>query len=175
MRSRSRLVPGLEGPEGGFLVPARRGWQFVNPLAETIRIRAVDCATGYKASHLIRMAEAWRRHAAVPLEPLALEILATDFVAEWAFRYGDAFFYDWMARDFFAWLCRRRGDTFAVPGRARPEPLGRRWAFHAERARRSADRACRAERARDYGAAAATWREIFGPAFAVIRGGREAG
>lgn len=133
---RVRVIPAIETGDGAFAVPGPGGdgWVELSPLAEAIRLRAVDQATGRKATHLILMAEAWRRHTGAPIEPHALELLATEFVSRWADRYGDRFFYDWMARDFFGWLATQGGRALALPGCGRCIAAGRAWVFHAARA-----------------------------------------
>lgn len=162
-----RVIPAIETGDGAFLVPGPDGesWVELSPLAETIRLRAVDQATGGKATHLILMAKTWRRHTDAPIEPQVLELLATEFISRWAYRYGNRFFYDWMARDFFAWLAAQGGRALALAGCDRRVAVGRDWAFHAERAHGAARRACADEQARRYRAAALSWGEVFGPRF----------
>ncbi len=164
---RVRVIPAIETGDGAFAVPGPGGdgWVELSPLAEAIRLRAVDQATGRKATHLILMAEAWRRHTGAPIEPHALELLATEFVSRWAYRYGDRFFYDWMARDFFGWLATQGGRALALPGCGRCIAAGRAWVFHAARAHGAARRACADEQGRRYRAAAASWRAVFGVRF----------
>ncbi len=162
---RVRVIPAFEGGDGAFLVPEGEGWVELSPLTETIRLRAVDQATGRKATHLILMAEAWRRQADAPIEPQALELLATEFVSRWAYRYGDRFFYDWMVRDFFQWLAAQGGRMLMLPGCDRRVAAGRAWVFLAERAHGVARRACAEEQARCYRDAALSWREVFGTRF----------
>src|SRR5260370_15173576 len=50
------------------------------------------------------MLKAWKRECNVDIRSISLEILANVFVTQWEHRHQTIFYYDWMVRDFFAFM-----------------------------------------------------------------------
>lgn len=163
---RVRLRPGFACRRGGFLTPAPAGhggpWQPIDPAAEVAALDAADAVSSGKATHLILMLKAWRRARAVPIAPLALELLATGFVHAWIYRAQSALFYDWMVRDFFFWAAAQAGRPLPLPGTGEVIDPGLAWRAAAESAHATAALASGLERDNREAEAAACWRHLFG-------------
>ena len=162
-----RLIPCFACRNGGFLManPAGDGmWRYSNPGAEARRLSEADLISAGKATHLIMMLKAWRRACKVPIPPLALELLVSEFVGLWTYQRRSLLFYDWMVRDFYFWLITQGGRGLPIPGSVETVGLGHAWLDQAEAAHAHARQACSLER--DNGDAVRPWRLIFGPAFA---------
>ena len=50
------------------------------------------------------MLKAWKRECNVEIKSISLEVLANVFVTQWEYRDQTIFYYDWMMRDFFAFM-----------------------------------------------------------------------
>ncbi|TVR95541.1 MAG: hypothetical protein EA406_13790 [Rhodospirillales bacterium] len=169
-----RLRPVFACAEGGFLTPAPDGrqgpWRHLDPAAELANLEAADKATAGKATHLILMLKAWRRAQAVPIQPLALELLAAEFVRAWIYQTQSALFYDWMVRDFFFWAAAQAGRPLPLPGTGETLASGRAWRDAAEAAHVTAALASDLERDNREAEAAACWRHLFGAGLFAHKG-----
>lgn len=164
-----RVVPGFAEADGAYRIAGPAGtWRSLNPSAEAARLRRLDAACGGKATHLVLLLKAWRRARTVPLAPLALELLACEFVSAQAERWRGLTFYDWTVRDLFQWLGGQAGRHMALPGCDDALAVGEAWIEAAAEAHQSAAEACRLER--DQGDAVEAWRRVFGPAFGEAAG-----
>jgi hypothetical protein len=147
-------------------------WRLSNPVAEYNWLRQVDAAWAGKATHLIKMLKAWKRECNVEIKSICLEVLANVFVSQWEHRHQTIFYYDWMMRDFFAFM------LYYVNGWARPAGiteqilLGDCWESKCGTAYNRALKACEYERADDDITAALEWQKIFGSQFHVNWMGR---
>jgi hypothetical protein len=118
-----RLIPCFACPKGGFLMANSVGdgmWRQSNPKAEAQGLRQADLISAGKATHLIMMLKAWRRANSVPIPPLALELLVSEFAGLWTYQRRSLLFYDWMVRNFTSGLSPKGGEgsPFPVPSRA---------------------------------------------------------
>lgn len=140
-------------------------WRLSDPVAEYNWLRQVDAASVDKATHLIKMLKAWKRECNVEIKSVCLEILANVFVTEWQYRDKTIFYYDWMLRDFFAFM------LYYVNGWARPAgiteqiPLGDCWESKCRSAYNRALKACEYEYHDDGFSASSEWQKIFGSQF----------
>ena len=108
------------------------------------------------------MIKQWQREHNVPLKSFIIERLALHFLSSWSNYSRDTFWYDWMVRDFFAWLLQFVNGTLTMPGTNEVIPLGNEWQIRAERAYKNALSACENEYA-NYGVLAGEdWQKIFG-------------
>ena len=148
-------------PDGGK-------WRLSNPVAEYAWLQQTDAATAGKVTHLIKMLKAWKRECNVEIKSICLEILANVFVTQWEFRHQTIFYYDWMIRDFFAFmLTHGTGSTARPAGIAEQIPFGERWQSKANSAYARALKACDYEHKDDGTAASLGWQNIFGTQFHV--------
>ncbi len=167
-----RVLPAFSLASGGYLAPRERGaaaaagpWRHLDPEAERRALDAADAVSGGQARALVRLLKAWRRARTVALAPLALELLAAEFVRVWLYPRRSAHFYDWMVRDFFFWLSAQPGRRLLVPGSREALDIGGAWTGEAERAYEAAAAAADLERDNADGRALAGWRAIFGLGF----------
>lgn len=52
----------------------------------------------------------------MPVKAFHLELLAAEFIAQSPWRLNGWFYFDWITRDFFAYLYHRANAMIAVPG-----------------------------------------------------------
>ena len=122
---------------------------------------------GGKATHLIKMLKAWKRECNVDIKSICLEVLANAFVAQWQYRHQTIYYYDWMIRDFFAFMLRYVNGWTQPAGITERILLGDCWESKCQTAYGRALKACDYERADNGTAAAVEWQKIFGSQFHV--------
>lgn len=132
------------------------------PAAELAALDASDRDSAGAARDLIRLLKCWQVSRAVPLSSFAIELSATMFLDQWTHRSAGLSFYDWMVRDFLAFLLTRGGTSVPVPGLDAPMPLGSEWVRPAGLAHRHAAAACDYEAAGRSRDAWWEWEKIFG-------------
>lgn len=137
-------------------------WRTTHPDAEAQALDASDRLTKGNSRTLIKMMKTWRRHCNVPIKPLALELLAIEFLNNWGYRSESNVYHDWMVRDFFAFLIKRKNTSVMVPGLAEVISLGSEWLSRAESANARADAACIYETSKLDSSASIEWKKIFG-------------
>jgi len=101
------VVPAFEYSDGSFKFPnANSGgsWKTTNPRPEIQAIADLDVACNYNLKWLCRMARAWKRQWDVPIGGLLIDTLACQFIRNWNYRDKAFLYYDWMSRDYFAYL-----------------------------------------------------------------------
>lgn len=133
-----------------------------DPLAEVNHIETVDRATNHNLRPLIRMSKTWQAHCSVAIKSFQLELLAADFLGKSPWRLKDFFWFDWITRDFFAYLYHRANSSIVVPGTSEALYLGREWQSRAESAYYRAEKACRYEESNLVESAGEEWQKIFG-------------
>ena len=133
-----------------------------DPWAEVRYIDAVDQTSNRNLRPLIRMLKGWQAYCAVPIKSFQLELLAADFIGNSPWRLKDFFWFDWITRDFFAYLYHRANTFVVVPGTLERIYLGNEWQSRAEAAYHRAEKACRYEESNLVLAAGEEWQKIFG-------------
>jgi hypothetical protein len=83
-------------------------WKFCNPRAEIAAISKRNNATNKNLKYLARMARVWRDYCSVPISGLLIDTLAYQFIENYEHRDKSFLYHDYMARDFFAYLCGAR-------------------------------------------------------------------
>jgi hypothetical protein len=134
-----------------------------DPWAEVGYIEAVDKANNRNLRALILMVKAWQACCSVPIKSFQLELLAADFLGKSPWRLNNFFWFDWISRDFFAYLYHRANSFIAVPGTLETIFLGNEWQSRAESAYWRAVKACEYEERNVVEAAGEEWQKIFGP------------
>jgi len=140
-------------------------WRLSNPHAEYWAIKYADSVSADKATHLLKMLKAWKRECSVDIRSISLEVLVCDFVRQWEYRLRSLFYYDWLIRDFFAFMLRYQNGSTIVPGTPETIQLGDAWVSKCRSAYDRALRACHYEVADADYSAAAEWQRIFGAQF----------
>lgn len=163
------VVPAFRCDDGTFITchTADGGsWRSSNPHAEYRAIADLDSVCENKATYLTKMLKAWKRICNVPLKSIVLEIAACSFVRQWPHNQQSIFWYDWMVRDFFAFLLQHKNGTAQIPGLQETLSLGDQWVSRCESAYSRAVKACEYEHD-DFGILAEDeWKKIFGDQFA---------
>jgi hypothetical protein len=143
-------------------------WGYTNPAMEVQWIRNVDAITSGKATDLVKMLKAWKRECNVDIKSICLEVAAVYFVERWSYRDKTIYYYDWMVRDFFAFLL-----NYTIGGWAKPPGIkeqiffGNNWQTKCRSAYDRALKACEYEHADQGYLATAEWQKIFGSQFRV--------
>lgn len=132
------------------------------PLHEVDAVSAADARNNSNVRRLVRMLKCWQAWCSVPIKSFHLELLATSFLDQWAYRLQSYFFHDWMCRDFFAWMITQANSFVMAPGTYEIMWLGEAWKTRAESAHARAVKACEFERENDMANAGDEWQKIFG-------------
>ena len=132
------------------------------PAAEYEALDASDRASRGATRDLIRLMKCWQASRAVPLSSFAIELVAMTFLDTWPQRTAGGRFYDWMVRDFLAFLLTRARTSLSVPGLGTDLALGAAWEQTALLAHKHASLACEFEVAGRNTDAWWEWEKIFG-------------
>lgn len=132
------------------------------PWDEVQHIETIDNANAHNLRPLIRMLKAWQAWCSVPIKSFQLELLAAEFIAQSPWRLKDWFYFDWIIRDFFAFLYHRANSFIFVPGTFEPIYLGNAWQSRTESAYHRAVKACAYEYDNQVIDAGEEWQKIFG-------------
>jgi hypothetical protein len=111
---------------------------------------------------LARMLKQWQREHNVPMKSFVIERLALHFLDQWSYSHQDVFYYDWMIRDFFAWLLRFVNGNLPMPVTREVIQLGNEWQMRVQRAHSNAVSACEHEYSNRGTLAGEEWQKIFG-------------
>ena len=137
-------------------------YMMTKPLHEVDAIESADSRNNSNVRRLIRMLKCWQEHCNVELRSFYLELLAVEFMDQWAYKDKSYFYYDWMCRDFFAWLITKAGSFVLAPGTFEILWIGETWKTKAETALGRALKACDYEQSNKEGDAGDEWKKIFG-------------
>lgn len=133
-----------------------------NPWAEASHIETIDAANNHNLRPLIRMLKAWQFNCSVPLKSFQIELLAAAFIQQSPWRNNDFFWFDWIIRDFFAYLYHAADTYITIPGTSERIFLGNEWQSRAATAHGRALKACDYERDNLILSAGEEWQKIFG-------------
>lgn len=136
-------------------------WKIADPMAEIDFIEDADRLTSRYLRPAIRMLKIWKRECNVPLHNYLLETLVAAFLKQWPHRHEGFFYFDWLIRDFFAYLIPRANLHLAVAD-GQWVFLGDEWKSRAEGAYARASRACDFEKANRIADAGDEWQKVFG-------------
>jgi hypothetical protein len=159
------IVPAFALDTGRYLIcDANNGGRYkeANPWAEVRHIEAADGSNAGNLRPLIRMMKVWQKHCSVPIKSFHLELLAAEFLAQSLWRLNDYFYFDWLLRDFFAYLCSRANSFVVVPETGEVIFVGDDWYSRVESAYHRAVKACDFEQGNYVVSAGGEWQKIFG-------------
>lgn len=131
-----------------------------DPAAEVASLDRADRTTSGRARALVRLMKLWKRTSGVDIPSFAFEILAVEFLA--TYEHAHQPWWDWLVRDFLAFLHCRADTWICFPVTGEPYWLGRQWGPAAMRALRAAEAACAYEQLNFNGLAADQWCAVFG-------------
>ena len=160
------VVPAFEFANGQFLtcdtnVGGR--YKLTDPRAEVASLDSSDRRFNGRVRRLVRMAKLWRRASGADIPSFALELLAVEFMAAWPHSGWD--WWDWMVRDFLAYMISQANTWVHFPVTREAYWLGDSWKPRAERALRAAEKACTYEQLSWDELAATEWSSVFGRKF----------
>jgi Second Messenger Oligonucleotide or Dinucleotide Synthetase domain len=165
------VVPGFRCTDGTIIIcDTNDGGRYKKSSAEAeaYELDASDRSWNGNTRALARMLKQWQRERNVPLKSFQLERLAVEFLRVWPFRHRDVFWYDWMVRDFLAYLISRANGYLFMPGTGECVALGNEWLSRAITAHSYARQACDYERENYEALAGYEWRQIFGEPVPVL-------
>lgn len=102
--------------------------------AEAQDLDAHDAKWNGNVRALARMMKRWQKERNVDLKSFQLERLAIEFLSIWPNSHHDIFWYDWMVRDFLAFLIGRANTFITMPGTGEQVWLGNNWLSKAQTA-----------------------------------------
>jgi hypothetical protein len=159
------VAVGFRCTDGSIIVCDSKGnGQYVTStaLAEAADLDASDRAWNGNTRALIRMIKCWQDNCNVDaLKSFMIERLAQDFLLRWQHHLKGLFYYDWMVRDFFAYLIGQANRYLVMPG-GEIVWLGSDWLSRAQTAYRNAVSACENEYGNWQYLAGGDWQKIFG-------------
>lgn len=162
------IVPAFALGDGRYLIAHTSDggrWGATAPHAEARDLFSADQLTAGKATHLNKMVKIWKRECNVPLKSVYLEIIVNLFVQQWQHRDMTIFYYDWMVRDFLAYLLRHVNGRVKISGTDDWHDLGDCWQTKAQSAYARVIKACQHEHADLPYSATEEWRKVFGYQF----------
>lgn len=163
------VVPAFRYDNTGLFVTPHTGdggsWRLSNPTAEYNYVNVTDRTTNWKATHLTTMLKAWNRECHVGFKSVSLEVAATEFIKQWHNRDKTIYWYDWMVRDFFAFMYPYVNGRSRIIGTEEWIDLGDSWRTKLQTAYANALKACDYEKADDGLSACWEWQKIFGNQF----------
>ena len=132
------------------------------PNAEITHITTLDNIYNNNLRPFIMMMKAWQSHCNVPMKSFWIELVAANFLQQYQYSKKGYFYYDWIMRDFFAYLYHRANQCVFVPGTYEPIALGDIWQSRVKTAYDRAVKACDYERKDYIYLAGEEWQKIFG-------------
>jgi Second Messenger Oligonucleotide or Dinucleotide Synthetase domain len=158
------VAVGFRCMDGSIIVCDSKGegsYATSTAIAEAEELDLSDRVWNSNTRALIRLIKCWQDNCNVPLKSFMIERLAADFLFQWEYHLKGVFYYDWMVRDFFAYLLRYVNGSVIMPG-GETILLGSEWFSRAQTAHRNAISACANERDNNQYLAGADWQKIFG-------------
>lgn len=115
------VLPAFLNTESGYtFADSNNGgsWRACKPKQEMAAFSARNTVCNGNLMELARMARAWRDQNNVSISGMLIDTLAYQFIIGWAYRDKSYVWYDWMTRDFFAFLAdQEAGKThWTAPG-----------------------------------------------------------
>jgi hypothetical protein len=163
------VVPSFIWNQEGVLINAHTkewgSWKYSHPVAELADLNKVDAESGGMLRDLCKMTKAWKDYCNVDIRSVCLEITAIVFIREWVHKGKGHLYYDFMIRDFYAFLLGFVNPIGKPAGIDEWIPFGDSWQTRAESALERAKKACLYEHDDDNFSAVAEWQKIFGPQF----------
>ena len=166
------IVPAFISNGGSFTFPdANSGgsWGKTDPKPEIKAIRTRNKESNGNLIRLCRMMRAWKSNFDVPMGGLLIDTLAYQFMDTWSHKCESYFYYDFMCRDFFAFMASQDKEQqhWRAPGSGQYVFSKGLFQWKAKRCYNIALKAIAHETSnpKENWSAKQRWREIFGSAF----------
>jgi len=163
------IVPAFVNKDDSFTYPDANNsgkWRVTNPRPEIAAISNMDSECNGNLKWLCRMMRSWKYEWSVPMGGLLIDTLAHRFIKDWAYRDKSFLYYDWMSRDFFAFLANEpeRDHWLAVGSNQYISSQGN-FQYKAKRCYNISLEAIQYESNGHTWSARSKWREIYGNAY----------
>lgn len=165
------IVPAFINKDGeSFTYPDTNDggkWKVTKPKAEIKEINTANNNWNKNLTRLCRMARAWKDKWDVPIGGLLVDTLAYNFLKQWEHKDKSFTYYDWMTRDFFAYLKDQDPEQnyWLAPGSSQKVWRKGKFEYKALRCYNIAVEALDYERDNMEASANLKWREIYGTKF----------
>lgn len=115
------VLPAFSNTEGGYtFADSNNGgsWRACKPKQEMDAFANRNINSNCNLVELARMARAWRDTNNVPMSGMLIDTLAFQFIDTWAYKDKSYFYYDYMTKDFFAFLASQDSNKqyWLAPG-----------------------------------------------------------
>jgi hypothetical protein len=162
------VVPSFAQSDTSYKYPDSNNggrWRTTNPKPEIAAIQHYPYSENLK--WLCRMTRAWKNNRNVPMGGLLIDTLAHKFICNWEYRDKGKGFYDWMCRDFFAFLADENPSKAYWLALGSNQFIHRKGGFEykAKLAYNKSSEAIESQNNKYWYTAKAKWREIFGNTF----------
>lgn len=163
------VLPAFSNVEGGYtFADTNNGgsWKACKPKQEMEAFSNRNAACNGNLMELARMARAWRDQNNVSMSGMLIDTLSFQFLNNWAYRDKSYLYYDWMTRDFFAFLAGQDASKsyWTAPGSG-SWVYGSGFQYKARQAALRTIEAIESQRANYDYTAKQTYRGIYGPDF----------
>jgi len=101
------IVPGFINTDGTYTYPDTNNggsWNTTDPKSEIDAMNERNNNTNKNLKRLCRMARSWKGKQSVQMSGILIDTLAYKFIDSWSYKNESYSYYDWMSRDFFAYL-----------------------------------------------------------------------
>jgi hypothetical protein len=159
------LLPAFKLQNGRYWIPITLNggsYKEFDPDAEIKKVQDSNDKTGNNTRDLIRMMKCWQGYCSVPLKSFHIELIAIEFLDQWAHAGKSKVYYDWMMRDFFSFLLGKANLYVFAPGTYELMYLGDAWKSRAQTAYDRAVKATQYEADKKPTSAGEEWQKIFG-------------
>lgn len=138
-------------------------WKTTNPKPEISAIKKTDELTNHNLKALCRMMRVWKNQWSVPIGGLLIDALAYQFITNWEHRNESFMYYDFLSRDFFAYLSNQNTSQtyWKAPGSGQ-FVYGNDFQYKAKRCYNIAIEATKLGLDNKSWSARSKWREIYG-------------
>jgi hypothetical protein len=164
------VLPAFLNKDGSFTYPDSNGggsWRTCNPRPEIAEINRIDGLCNGNLKMLCRIARAWRHECNAQISGHLIDTLAYQFIRDYEYRDKSYTYYDFMSRDFFAFLHGQNKDQnyWLSPGANQWVWRTGAFEYRAGQSRTIASEACNYQ-GDTYGwTARQKWRQIYGTGF----------
>lgn len=164
------IVPVILNKDGSYrFANANAGgsWAFCKPKQEIDAFAERDLACNRNLVQLGRMARAWRDTQGLAMSGMLIDTLAYQFIASWSYLDKSYLYYDYLTRDFFAFLGQqdRQQTYWGAPGSGTRVSRGSAFELVARRTHAVALEAIKNLEAEQFWAAKQKYRQIYGTIF----------
>ena len=164
------IVPAFIRNDGSYTYPDTNdggSWKVTDPKSEIEAVNKQNVDTNKNLKRLCRMMRAWKEKCNVNMSGILIDTLSYQFIKDWEYRNKSYSYYDYMSRDFFAYLkdIDESQEYWLAPGSHRRVWKNGEFQFKADKAYNNALEAIDYELRDCSYSAKQKWREIYGTKF----------